>query len=159
SADMHPSVVEHQAQSYEGIPWANAIAKRGYVVLVHDGFTFASRRVRYGEMEEIPWGYTRTVGKSDENPEDPEHIRVYNEWAGQHEHVMSKSLLSGGTTWPGMFLLEDQIALSVLAARQEVDEERLGCGGLSGGGLRTNFLAGLDERIKCAVSVGFMYTW
>lgn len=159
SDDMHPSVVDHQALSYEGIPWANEIAKRGYVVLVHDGFTFGSRRVRFSEMEAIPWGYTRTAGHTDEDPENPENIDAYNEWASSHEHVMAKSLLSGGTTWPGMFLLEDQIALSVLAAREEVDEERLGCGGLSGGGLRTDFLGGLDHRIKCAVSVGFMSTW
>jgi hypothetical protein len=32
-------------------------------------------------------------------------------------------------------------------------------GGLSGGGLRTVFLAGLDERVKCAVCVGMMTTW
>ena len=35
----------------------------------------------------------------------------------------------------------------------------MGCGGLSGGGLRTVFLAGLDERIRCAVCAGMMTTW
>jgi len=40
-----------------------------------------------------------------------------------------------------------------------VDETRVGCGGLSGGGMRTTYLAGLDERIKCCVCVGFMTTW
>jgi hypothetical protein len=35
----------------------------------------------------------------------------------------------------------------------------MGCAGLSGGGLRTVYLGGLDERIKCAISVGFMSTW
>ncbi len=159
SDEMHPTVVDHQALSYEGIPWANELAKRGYVVLVHDVFTFGSRRVRFSEMLEIPWGYARTAGHTDDDPENPDHIQAYNSWAGSHEHVMAKSLFSGGTTWPGMFLQEDQIALSVLAAREEVDEERLGCGGLSGGGLRTDFLSGLDHRIKCAVSVGFMSTW
>jgi hypothetical protein len=36
---------------------------------------------------------------------------------------------------------------------------RIGCAGLSGGGLRTVMLAGLDDRIKCAVCVGMMTTW
>jgi hypothetical protein len=35
----------------------------------------------------------------------------------------------------------------------------VGCGGLSGGGMRTVFLGGSDARIKCAVCVGMMTTW
>jgi hypothetical protein len=40
-----------------------------------------------------------------------------------------------------------------------VDATRIGCAGLSGGGLRTVMLAGLDPRIQCAVCVGMMTTW
>jgi hypothetical protein len=40
-----------------------------------------------------------------------------------------------------------------------VDGARVGCGGLSGGGLRSAYLAGLDDRIACAVVVGMMTTW
>ena len=32
-------------------------------------------------------------------------------------------------------------------------------GGLSGGGLRTVYLAGTDDRIACACCVGMMTTW
>src|SRR5690606_6475675 len=39
------------------------------------------------------------------------------------------------------------------------DSERLGCGGLSGGGLRSVYLGGLDARVKCVTCVGFMSTW
>lgn len=159
SDEQHPLMKDHQEEYYEGMAWANEIAKKGYVVLVHDAFTFASRRVRYQDMEEIRWGSTSTTGKSDDHPEDPENIREYNSWAAAHEGVMAKSLFSGGTTWPGMFLLEDQIAVSILTDREEVDSERIGCAGLSGGGLRTVFLGGMDRRIKCAVCVGFMSTW
>ena len=87
------------------------------------------------------------------------NIKAYNEWAGQHEHVMAKSLFSAGTTWPGVFFAEDRKALDILCARKEVDANRIGCGGLSGGGMRTVFMGGLDPRIKCAVCVGFMTTW
>ena len=34
-----------RANYYGGVGWANEIAKRGYAVLVHDTFPFASRRV------------------------------------------------------------------------------------------------------------------
>ncbi len=159
SDQIHPIMSEHQKNYYGGYAWANEIAKRGYVVLVHDVFTFASRRVLFEDMTEIPWGYCSTKGMSDNNPEDVKNINIYNKWAAEHEHIMAKSLFCAGTTWPGVFLAEDQIALNVLSNRKDVDAERLGCAGLSGGGLRTVFLGGMDHRVKCAVSVGFMSTW
>lgn len=154
SNQQHPLMKEHQQEYYEGMAWANEIAKRGYVVLVSDAFPFASRRVW---MQDVPAHLRR--GLNDNDPENSENIRKYNEWAGEHEHVMSKSLLSAGTTWAGVFYAEDKKALDVLCARQDVDATRVGCAGLSGGGMRTVFLGGLDERIKCAVCVGFMTTW
>jgi len=159
NSKMHPKMADHQQNYYGGTAWANEIAKRGYVVLVHDTFTFGSRRVLFENMAEIPWGNCATKGMTDKNPEAIESIDAYNAWAAAHEHVMSKSLFCGGTTWPGVSLAEDQCALDVLAARDEVDSNRIGCAGLSGGGLRTVYLGGLDPRIQCAVAVGFMTTW
>lgn len=159
SGDQHPMIVAHQESDYDGRAWANEIAKKGYVVMVHDTFTFGSRRVLYDEVDGITWGPCNVKDKSDADPEKPENVEAYNKWASEHEHIMSKSLFCGGTTWPGVFLAEDQLALSVLEAREDVDKDKIGCGGLSGGGLRTVFLAGLDPRIKCAVCVGFMSTW
>ena len=156
---MHPMMSDHQEEYYEGNAWANEIAKRGYVVLVHDAFAFASRRVFFKDMTEIKWGHCATTGMSDDNPEEIDNIKAYNTWAGEHEHIMAKSLFSSGTTWPGVFLAEDQIALNVLSERNDVDTDNLGCAGLSGGGLRTVFLGGMDHRIKCAICVGLMSTW
>jgi dienelactone hydrolase len=144
----------HQATYYGGVGWANEIAKRGYAVLVHDTFPFASRRVM---VKDVP---TRIqAGGVDPSPEDLEGIAKYNAFAAAHEHIMEKSLLSAGTTWPGVYLVEDQRALDVLCSRSEVDASRIGCAGLSGGGMRTVFLGGLDDRIKVAIAVGFMTTW
>jgi hypothetical protein len=98
-------------------------------------------------------------GLRDDAPENPENINAYNRWAGEHESVMAKSLFSAGTTWPGVFFAEDQKALDVLCSRNDVDVKNIGCCGLSGGGMRTVFMGGLDTRIKCAVCVGFMTTW
>ena len=157
----HPPgfVIAHQEESYEGLAWANEVAKRGYVVLVHDAFAFGSRRIWYQDVTGITWGECNVEGKSDEHPEDPVNMEAYNAWAGEHEHILSKSLFCGGTTWPGVFLAEDQVALGVLSRLPEVDPERIGCGGLSGGGLRTVYLGGTDPRIRCAVCAGFMTTW
>jgi dienelactone hydrolase len=154
SDQQHPLIKAHQNEYYEGVAWANEIAKRGYVVLVPDAFLFGSRRVMLQDVPE----HLRN-GFNDNDPENPVNIEKYNQWAAQHEHVMAKSLFSAGTTWPGVFFAEDQKALDVLCSRDDVDAGRIGCGGLSGGGLRTVFLGGLDPRIKAAVCVGFMTTW
>ncbi len=154
SDQQHPLMVEHQRDYYSSRAWANEIAKRGYVVLVPDAFTFGTRRVMIQDVPE----HMRN-GLSDKDPENPDNIKAYNDWAGQHEHVMSKSLFCGGTTWPSVFFAEDQKALDILCARADVDTGNVGCCGLSGGGLRTVFMGGLEQRIKCAVCVGFMSTW
>ena len=154
SDNRHPLIEEHQKEYYSNLGWANEIAKRGYVVLVSDAFPFASRRVM---MRDVP-EFMRN-GLTDDNPEKPENIQAYNAWAGEHETIMAKSLFCSNTTWPGVFLAEDQKALDILCSRDDVDTSRIGCGGLSGGGMRTVFAGGLDPRIKCAVCVGFMTTW
>ena len=152
--NQHPMIDEHQKLYYEGQAWANEMAKKGYVVLVSDAFAFGSRRVM---MQDIPERMRQ--GLTDNEPEKQANIDAYNEWANSHEQVMARSLFSAGTTWPAVFVAEDQKALDVLCARPDVDAANVGCCGLSGGGLRSVFLGGLDTRIKCAVPVGFMTTW
>lgn len=153
SDNQQPLMAYHQNKYYGGLAWANELAKRGYAVLVHDAFAFASRRVRYAEVSEA------LVGQRKEPVKSADDIAQYNEWAGGHEHIMAKSLFCAGTTWPGVFLSEDQRALDYLCSRPDVDSTRLACGGLSGGGLRTVMLGGIDPRIKAAFPVGFMSTW
>jgi dienelactone hydrolase len=152
--DVPSYINDHHDRYYQGKAWANEVAKRGYVVMVHDAFAFASRRVM---LEDVP--EERRSGISDFSLDTIEKINAYNTWASDHEHILAKSLFSAGTTWPAVFLAEDQMALSILASRDDVNQERIGCAGLSGGGLRTVMLGGLDPRISCAVAVGFMTTW
>jgi hypothetical protein len=54
-------------------------------------------------------------------------------------------------TWDLMRLLD------YAQTRPEIDPSRLGCAGLSGGGLQTLFLAALDERVRAAVVSGYFY--
>jgi dienelactone hydrolase len=154
SKDPHPAILRHQAQYYSGLAWANELARRGYVVLVHDTFTFGSRRMR---LADLPANIRNNMVEA--NPESDEEINRYNQFAANHEHIIAKSLFSAGMTWPGVFVFDDRRALDYLASRPEVDATRLGCAGLSGGGLRTVMLTGADDRIRCACCVGMMTTW
>jgi dienelactone hydrolase len=154
SKDPHPLMIKHQERYYSGLAWANELAKRGYVVLVHDTFTFASRRVRPQDLPPVVKG-----DLVEQSPESSEEIDKYNRFAANHEHLMAKSLFCGGLTWPGVFSFEDQRAVDYLCSRSDVDANKVGCAGLSGGGLRTVMLAGLDPRIKAACCVGMMTTW
>lgn len=152
--DQHPLMVRHQERYYGGVAWANALAKRGYAVLVHDAFTFASRRMRPADLPPVIKG-----DLTENDPETEEGIQRYNRFAAGHEHLIAKSLFCAGATWPGVFTAEDQRALDYLCSRPDVDAARVGCCGLSGGGLRTVYLTGLDPRIRCACCVGMMTTW
>ncbi len=154
SKDPHPAVVRHQEHYYGGVAWANELARRGYVVLVHDAFTFGSRRMR---LADLPAAIRNNMVES--NPESEEEIEHYNQFAANHEHIIAKSLFSAGMTWPGVFVFDDRRALDYLASRPDVDPTRLGCAGLSGGGLRTVMLTGSDERIRCSCCAGMMTTW
>lgn len=154
SDSQHPHVEGSQQQYYDGFAWANEIAKRGYVVLVPDAFPFASRRVM---LQDVPEHLQK--GLNDNDPEAMENIEAYNDWAARHEDIMAKSLFCAGTTWPGVWVAEDLKALDILCSRKDVDADKIGCGGLSGGGMRTVFIGGLDPRIKCSVCVGLMTTW
>jgi dienelactone hydrolase len=154
SNDPHPVMQRHQEQYYGGAAWANELARRGYAVLVHDTFTFGSRRMR---LADLPANIRNNLVEV--NPDSEEEIQRYNQFAANHEHLIAKSLFCAGMTWPGVFVFDDQRALDYLASRPDVDATRIGCAGLSGGGLRTVMLTGADERIRCSCCVGMMTTW
>jgi dienelactone hydrolase len=154
SKDPHPAMIRHQERYYGGVAWANELARRGYVVLVHDTFTFGSRRMR---LADVPAQIRNNLVET--NPEAEDEIEAYNKFAANHEHIIAKSLFCAGMTWPGVFVFDDRRALDYLASRPEVEASRMGCAGLSGGGLRTVMLTGADERIRCACCAGMMTTW
>ncbi len=159
-----PLAVQHRAVSYGGRAWANELARRGYGVLVHDVFPFESRMIRYGDVpEHLAASGRRPLSGgaplSDAPPRTLDELIEYDHWAAGQESVIAKSLFCSTTTWPGLCLSEDRAALGYLASRPDIDPERLGCGGLSGGGARSCYLAGTDARIKAALCVGFMTTW
>jgi len=178
SANLHPFIEQHQNLYYGGVAWANALARRGYGVLVHDVFPFESRKITASELpghvvkrmmsapndveeltpEDLDKSYIISDYEVDEQ-EQSDRIEAYNAFAARHEDIIAKSLISAGYTWPGVFVAEDRVALDILCSRGDIDSRCVGCCGLSLGGLRSDYLAGLDERIGCSASVGFMTTW
>lgn len=67
-------------------------------------------------------------------------------WYGAHLDLV-------GANGLGIFLLEMRRGLDYLYNHPNVDRNRLGVTGLSGGGWQTIFLSSLDERVKVAVPV------
>jgi hypothetical protein len=72
--------------------------------------------------------------------------------AGEQDTLFKYNLMLGRTLW-GMFVRDDQVALDYLCSRPEVDKSRIGATGMSMGGTRTWWLAAVDERISCAVTM------
>lgn len=107
-----------------------ALAQAGYIVMAIDAYGFG-RRMR-------PTG----VGAPEPGPET--------------EAALFKHFLWHGATLWGMMTRDDQLALSLLAARPDVDAGRIAAVGMSLGGTRTTWLAALDDRVRAAVPVAQM---
>ena len=145
----HPTLVSHRDDVYSGRYLAEEIVRAGYAVIVIDAFHFGERAPRgFGG---IPDQY------------DPFEL-VGDEWDAVHRKVREQLALGvrqlnwAGTTWMGLNYWDDSRCVDYLMSREEVDYERIGCTGLSGGGWRTNILAALDLRVKASVGVGWMTT-
>lgn len=64
-------------------------------------------------------------------------------------------LLMTGRTIAGLRVRETSAAVGYALNRPEVDPDRIGIMGISGGGLVAGFAAALDPRIRCAVVSGY----
>lgn len=145
----HPLLVEHRNKVYSGNYLAEVFAQHGYAVIVIDAHHFGERAPR--GINNIPQSY------------DPFNLSI-GEYVGLDSQVREQLYLGvrqlnwAGTTWMGVNYWDDRRCVDYLLSRSEVDPQRIGCTGLSGGGWRTNVLSALDDRIKASVSVGWMTT-
>jgi len=62
-----------------------------------------------------------------------------------------------GQTVTGMWTWDLHRLVDYVRSRRDCRPDRIGCVGLSGGGLQTLWAAALDTRIRCAVISGYMY--
>jgi dienelactone hydrolase len=147
-SDEHPTLTEFKRDYYSGKSIASELARQGYIVLVIDMFYWGERRMLL-DNDPSDWrhpdqGITR------------ERVAAFNQRAGQNEQLVGRTIYAAGFTWAGVMFWDDVRSVDYLLSRPEVDKERIGCVGLSVGGLRSCHLAALDDRIKAAVVVGWM---
>lgn len=143
----HPTMTQFKDNYYGGRSVADELARRGYVVIVIDMFYWGERRMLMPEDSRL-W-HTRDVMSEQD-------IRAFNMRSSQLTWQTGVGLSIAGITWAGLMFWDDIRTIDYLVSRPEVDPDRIGCCGLSVGAYRAVHLAGLDERIKAAVVVGWM---
>ncbi len=113
------------------------LAHYGFVVLTYDPLGQGERRIFYdAELRDSKVGST-TV---------------------EHQMVGIQALL-GGESLARMMVWDAIRGLDVLASLPEVDPQKLGIAGCSGGGTVTAYVAALDERVQAAAPACYMSSW
>lgn len=162
SSPDDPPVLREYRRGLYGRPYAEVLARRGFVVIAIDAFYFGSRRLHVEMLkpEVIPADVRESFrALATQGLNDQEQIRALNRVAGAFEAVMAKSLFAAGATWPGLLTWDDRRSIDYLLTRADVDPERIGCLGFSGGALRAAQLIGADSRLKAACATAWMTEW
>jgi dienelactone hydrolase len=139
---------------YADGPVAPMLARLGYVVLTIDAFYFGARRL---DPHTLPPAKAAAVSALPAG--SLEGIREFNKLAGTYEGLVAKTLFLSGTTWPGILLWDDLRTVDYLQTRPEVNQDRIGCFGLSLGGFRAALLAAFHPQIRSSVICCFMSTF
>ncbi len=157
--DTPAMLVPFRETYYGGRAFANALAREGFVVLVHDVFLWGSRRFPLSDIPE----WDRNVGTAVQSwwkgEQTPDEVALFNSVSAFHEHTVEKYCHLLGTTLAGVVSYEDRVAAEYLASRSDVRSDAIGCVGLSGGGCRSALLQATCDRIRSAVVVGMMSTF
>jgi dienelactone hydrolase len=159
-ADSSPRAVGLRGAYYSGRAPANELARQGYAVLVHDTFSWASRRFdlahptpRLAALLEAQSALWRQQGI---RPTDHERFDLASTL---HEDTLAKAAGALGQTFAGAVLCDDLVAFEVLGADVGTDPAHLGTFGFSGGGGRSLLLAALQHRITACVVSCMMATF
>jgi dienelactone hydrolase len=110
------------------------LARKGFVVLAYDP-------VGQGERQQA---YDSRVGRS-----------ILGGATEQHFTNGPAAILMGQSV-ARYFIHDGMRAIDYLVSRPEVDPERIGATGCSGGGTQTTYIAALDDRIKVAAVACYM---
>jgi dienelactone hydrolase len=145
---------------YSGQAPANELARRGFAVLVHDTFSWDSRRFDLSRpTDRLARQLTafRALWRAEgEQPDDDDQFDLAS---NLHEDTVAKAAGTLGQTFAGAVLTDDLVALEVLAGTEGVDPDRLFAFGFSGGGARALLLAALDDRLRAYVVACMMGTF
>ena len=161
--DLGPATTPRAARLrhdwYGGRAPASDLARRGIAVLVHDTFSWGSRRFDLSRptprlaaqlaAHEALWRALDVPPDADER---------FDVLSNLHEDTLAKAAGVLGQTFAGLVLADDLVALEVLATEPGTDPDRLGAFGFSGGGGRALLLAALDHRLRAGVVSCMMAT-
>jgi dienelactone hydrolase len=147
----HPFLADLRRRAYGGKSIASELARRGYVVVVIDMFYWGERRMLL-DGDPADWRERPATIR-------PARVAEFNRRAAESEPLVARTIYAAGFTWSGVMFTDDVRTVDYLVTRPEVDPDRIGCVGLSVGGLRSCHLAALDDRIKAAVVVGRMASY
>lgn len=143
----------YKKNGYGGRSIANELVQRGFIVIATDAFYFGERRLNLSEMPRD------LVEEMQRRARNKTGVAGVNETHGHLEELTMRHLIAAGATWMGVMAHDDRTTVDYLLTRDDVDPDRIGCVGLSMGGMRTNWLHALDPRVKCSVSVSWMTDW
>jgi pimeloyl-ACP methyl ester carboxylesterase len=111
--------------------------RRGWAVLAYDP---------PGQGERLEY-FDATLGKSAVGPGVPEH------------NMAGLQCLLTGRPLAQYFVQDGIRAIDYLLTRPEIDPERIGVAGNSGGGTQAAYLAAVEPRLRAAVSSCYMTSW
>ncbi len=125
NADGTPRPAEEDEYQHD---FALQAVRQGYVTLVFDQMGFGRRR-------DFGFNEKHNLGNACEQP--------------------SEHAIHAGTSMTGIRVYDAMRMIDFLQSRPEVDRDRIGMVGISGGGLVTQFTAALDHRVKAACVSGY----
>lgn len=144
-------LTEYRERNYSGRSLQEELAHRGYLSITIDAFNFGMRSAA-ASIDPARFSKDRLTFSSDESS-------AFSSHAGSTEEPAAvRGLSIAGLSIAALVATDDIRTVDYLCSRDDVDASRIGCGGLSFGSFRANYLSALDERIKAAVSVCWLST-
>ncbi len=143
------NVIGHTSISFRRHTYQTLIhnlVKKGFIVFAIDPISQGERHQYYDPEKKVSIvaNYISEDAASRAGTPKQQHSPAL-----EHSYIGNQCFLSGVSL--GRYFIWDGIrAIDYLLTRSEVDPERIGLTGLSGGGTQTAFIAAFDERVKAA---------
>jgi dienelactone hydrolase len=138
----HPAILHPMGHWLEGKYAAQRIAAnlamKGFVVLVYDPLGQGERQQAFDNRMKASLAGPSTTD--------------------QHYMAGAQSILAG-ENFARYRIWDAKRSLDYLLSRPEVDGQRVGCTGCSGGGTLATYISALDPRIKVAAPACYINTW
>ncbi len=141
----------YRKENYSGRSVQGELAKRGYLSIAIDAFNFG---LRTADACEDRLAFRQRRAKMD--------ATAAAEWSSHtarlDEEAAERALRTVGYSVAALVATDDVRTVDYLCSREDVDSDRIACGGLSFGSFRTHYLAALDSRVRAAFSICWIST-